>query len=387
MTVAEGIADVLRRSHVDLVTAVPGFGATQTYAAWQEGAEASLPFSFHEEVAVGMAHGAALLGHRSAVLLKAHGFLKAANAIADSLAAGTTAGLLYVVFHDPTGAHSDSVLDIEGAARELGLPTHRADGIPDLSAVTRALRESEQQQLPHLAILSADTVDEEASGLPDALAPPTVSYERDVARHVCSPLLAQYQHGVFEARRRGDDPDAVERPSLPAVPDELPDPYRPMAERYRPLLTALAERPRGVVAGDTSVGSLYALPPVGAVDLCTYMGGSLPLAVGGAAVGERPAWAVTGDFGFVSAGHLGLLEARQRDVPLNVLLLENGRAEATGGQPVSEDAVDTVLAGYADHVHVLSDPADRTACRDALDWAAAQDGLAIVRARYRAQAG
>jgi len=384
MTGAEGIADVLRRSHVELVTAVPGFGATQTYAAWQAGAASSPPFSFHEEVAVGMAHGAALLGHRSAALLKAHGFLKAANAVGDSLAAGTTAGLLYVVFHDPTGAHSDSVLDIEGAARGLGLPTHRPEDGGGLSALIQALRQSETQQLPHLVILPADTVDDEVGAVPEGLPAPTVAYERDVARHVCSPLLAQYQHAVFEARREGADPDAVKRPTLPTVPDDLPDPYRPMAERYRPLLAALAERPRAVAAGDTSVGSLFALPPMGAIDLCTYMGGSLPLALGGLAVGERPAWAVTGDFGFVSAGHLGLLEARERDLPLNVLLLENGRAQATGGQPVSEDAVDTVLAGYADHVRVLADPADGAACRDALDWAAAQDGLAIVRARYRA---
>jgi len=383
MTVAEGVADVLRRSHVDLVTAVPGFGATQSYAAWQAGGDASPPFSFHEEVAVGMAHGAALLGHRSAVLLKAHGFLKAANAVADSLAAGTTAGGLYVVFHDPTGAHSDSVLDIEGAARELGVPTHRPDD-GTLSALPRALQRSEEQQLPHLVILPADTITDAAAARPDALGPPTVDYERDVARHVCSPLLAQYQHAVFEARRHGDDPDAVERPALPTVPDGLPDSYRVMAERYRPLMAALADRPRAVATGDTSVGSLFALPPVETVDLCTYMGGSLPLALGARAVGEGPAWAVTGDFGFVSAGHLGLLEARQRDLPLNVLLLENGRAQATGGQPVPEDAVDTVLAGYADHVRVLSDPADGTACRDALDWAAARDGLAIVRARYRA---
>lgn len=386
MTEAEAIAETLRDSHVDLVTAVPGFGATQTYASWQDGAESAPLFSFHEEVAVGMAHGAALLGHRSAVLLKAHGFLKAANAVGDSLAAGTTAGCLYVVFDDPTGAHSDSVLDIEGAARELGLPTHRPDD-GDLPALPQALQQSEAQQLPHLVVLPADTVDDEASGLPDALAPPTGSYERDVARHVCGPLLAQYQHAVFEARRTGGDPDALERPALPTVPDDLPDPYRPMAERYRPLLAALAEQPRGVAAGDTSVGSLFAFPPVGAVDLCTYMGGSLPLALGGAAVGQRPAWAVTGDFGFVSAGHLGLLEARQRDLPLNVLLLENGRAQATGGQPVSEDAVDTVLAGYDDHVHVLETPEDQERGREALNWAASQDGLSIVRARYRAEAG
>lgn len=383
MIVAEAIAETCRRSHVELVTAVPGHGATETYAAWQETQDAPPPFSFHEEVAVGMAHGAALLGHRSAVLLKAHGFLKAANAVADSLAAGTTAGLVYVVFHDPTGAHSDSVLDVEDAARELGCPVHRPGAGEGTTALSEALRQAEAQQLPHLLILSADRISESVSDLPEGVARPTVEYERDVARHVCSPLTAQYQHAVFEARRSGGDPDAIERPTLPTVPDEVPDRYMEMAERYRPLLQGLADRPRAVAAGDTSVGTFLALPPVGAIDLCTYMGGSLPLALGAQAVGERPAWAVAGDFGFVSAGHLGLLEAQQRDLPIRVILLENGRAEATGGQPVAEDAVDTVLAGYSDYVRVLADPADGRGCRDALDWATAQEGIAIVRARYR----
>lgn len=215
------------------------------------------------------------------------------------------------------------------------------------------------------------------------MSPPTVEYERDVARHVCSPLTAQYQHAVFEARRAGTDPESVERPALPTVPEEVPDRYKQMAERYRPLLQALADRPRAVTTGDTSVGTLFALPPVDAIDLCTYMGGSLPLALGAQAVGEHPAWAVIGDFGFVSAGHLGLLEARQRDLPIRVLLLENGRAEATGGQPVPAEAVDTVLAGYSDQVRELQHPETGSACREALDWAAEQGSLAIIRAQYR----
>lgn len=384
MTLAEATAEALRRSHVQLVTAVPGHGATQTYSAWQEGHDAPPPFSYHEEVAVGMAHGAALRGHRTAVLLKAHGFLKAANAIADSLAAGTTAGLLLVVFDDPTGAHSDSVLDIEGAARELGVPVHRPQSSSVLPSLPRALRQSEEQGLPHLVILAADAVGDEAQGGPEGLAPPSVSYERDVARHVCCPLLAQYQHAVFQARRDGRDPDAVPRPDLPLVPRELPEEYRGVAEQYEPLLRALAERPRAVSAGDTTVGTLYALPPVGAVDLCTYMGGSVPLALGAAAVGETPAWAVTGDFGFVAAGHLGLLEAQQRNQPLNIVLLDNGRAHATGGQPVEKEAVDAVLAGYSDHVIPLDAPGDSSACREALRRAALRDDLAIVRAQFRA---
>ncbi len=382
MTLADAVAETCRQSHVELVTAVPGHGATETYAAWQERRADSPPFSFHEEVAVGMAHGAALLGHRSVVLLKAHGFLKAGNAVADSLATGTTAGLLYVVFHDPTGAHSDSVLEVEGAARELGLPVHRPDDHEELAALSRALRRSEHQQLPHLLILPAERMPEATSVRPKELDPPTVAYERDAARHVCCPLLAQYQHAVFEARRAGEDPAAVARPAVPSVPAELPDRYRTVAERYRPLLQALADRPRAVAAGDTSVSTLFALPPVEAIDISTYMGGSLPLALGAQVVGERPAWAVSGDFGFVSAGHLGLLEAQQREVPLTVLLLENGQAGATGGQPVPTEALDTVLAGYSDRVRMLTEPETGAACRQALDWAAAQEEGAIVRARY-----
>jgi TPP-dependent indolepyruvate ferredoxin oxidoreductase alpha subunit len=387
MTLAHAIADTFRRSHVRLATAVPGHGATQTYAAWQERHDPAPPFSYHEEVAVGMAHGAALRGDRTAVLLKAHGFLKAANAIADSLAAGTTAGLLYVVFHDPTGAHSDSVLEIEGAARELGLPLHRPDGDDHLLSLQRGLQRSEEVGLPHLVILEADAVSDDVASVPDGLSPPSVKYERDVARHVCCPLLAQYQHAVFRARREGENPDAVSRPDLPSVPDGLPDEYRGVAAQYQPLLQALADQPRAVTTGDTTVGTLFALPPIGAIDLCTYMGGSVPLALGAASVGETPAWAVTGDFGFVAAGHLGLLEAQQRDLPLRVILLDNGRAHATGGQPVSEEAVDTVLAGYRDHVISLGDPLEATACREALRQAADRDDLAIVRAHYRDQCG
>ena len=378
---ADVLSETLRRSHVSLVTAVPGHGATQTFAAWQR--QTGDPFSFHEEVAVGMAHGAALRGHRAAVLLKAHGFLKAANAIADSLAAGTTAGLLYVVFHDPTGAHSDSIVEIEGAARELHLPVHRPAAPEAASTLVEALQQSEAQGLPHLVILNADAVTAPAASEPGDCTAPTVSYERDAARHVCCPLFASYQHAILQARRTGEALDSVERPALPTVPDGLPDAYRATATRFVPLFEALVQVPRAVTTGDTTIGTLFCLPPYEAVDLCTYMGGSLPLAAGGAAVGDTPAWAVTGDFGFVAAGHLGLLEAQQRGLPLKVVLLHNGAAQATGGQPVAPEAVNRVLAGYRDRIYPLDSPSDPARCRDALHAAAARDGLAIVHADYR----
>ena len=377
---ADVLADTLRQCHVALTTAVPGHGATQTFDAWRS--TTGDPFSFHEEVAVGMAHGAALRGRRAAVLLKAHGFLKAANAIADSLSAGTTAGLLYIVFHDPTGAHSDSILDIEDAACDLDLPVHRPHPSEASPTLAMALQHSERQELPHLVILDADTVTDAAASDPAACPPPAVTVERDVARRVCCPLFAEYQHAVFRARCEGRNPDTVERPSLPRVPDDLPADYRTAAAPYVSLFEALSSVPRAVTTGDTTVGTLFALPPYDAVDLCTYMGGSIPLAAGAAAVGDTPAWAVTGDFGFVAAGHLGLLEGRQRDLPLTIVLLQNGVASATGGQPVAAQAVDTVLAGYDDATLRLNAPTDPSACRNALHTAASRDGLTIVHADY-----
>ncbi len=163
MTLAEAI-DTLRRGPVRLATAAPGHRATQAYVASQRQHDPALPFSFHEGVAVGMAHGG-LPGRRTAVLPKAHGFLTAATAIADS------------------------VLDVEGAARELGFPVLRPEAGKRLPAMPRALRQSEQEGLPHLVRLNADAVSEEILGA-KGLAPPTVGCERDVAQHVCRPLSA-----------------------------------------------------------------------------------------------------------------------------------------------------------------------------------------------------
>jgi TPP-dependent indolepyruvate ferredoxin oxidoreductase alpha subunit len=99
-------------------------------------------------------------------------------------------------------------------------------------------------------------------------------------------------------------------------------------------------------------------------------------------VGVAPAWAVTGDFGFAAAGHLGLLEARHRALPLKVVLLGNGTARATGGQPVPPRALDTLLAGYSACTIRLDAPTNPARCRAALAEAADREELAIVWADY-----
>ncbi len=98
----DNVSAILARALLDagaaVVTHVPGHGATEVFAAFCELDGKQHAISFHEEVAYPIAHGASLLGQRAATVIKAHGLVKAANSVLDSLSAGTTAGFLVVVF-------------------------------------------------------------------------------------------------------------------------------------------------------------------------------------------------------------------------------------------------------------------------------------------------
>ncbi len=319
MTRAEALSAALAQFPV--VTHVPGFGATQVFAPLER------PISFHEEVAWTVAHGAALAGVRAAALFKAHGFLKAANSLCTSLTCGTTAALVGLVFEDPTARHSDNVLE--------GAPVLRALGFELCERLDEAVRWSEAAGLP--VMLAVDTLEDRADAI--VLPPCGVEYRRDPSQHLVCPMLAQPQHRNLQMRRGGFAP--ATRP-LPG----WPEPFAPSLERYVPYMQALAATSPGWVAGDTGLPTLFGLEPYRLVEASSYLGGSLPLAVGAWLAGRRPAWAVTGDFSFLAAGHLGLLEARLRGVPLKVALFWNGRAEVTGGQPVSRSLLETVLAGH-----------------------------------------
>jgi len=110
--------------------------------------------------------------------------------------------------------------------------------------------------------------------------------------------------------------------------------------------------------------------------------GSLPLAMGVHLAGVRPAWAISGDFSFIAAGHLGLLEAVQRQIPLKVLLLCNGKAETTGGQKIQGGLLERILRGYEEYVHVIHDPLDKREVDSTMKSAANFAELSIVVANF-----
>jgi len=92
---------------------------------------------------------------------------------------------------------------------------------------------------------------------------------------------------------------------------------------------------------------------------------------------------VTGDYAFLAAGHMGLIEAQARRIPLKVLIMDNGCAMATGGQPVPEGLLERALGGWTSFVHRIDKPADPRAVREVLSRAQASEKLEIVHAVFR----
>lgn len=376
ITSSESIARTLVACGVDVATCVPGFGATQAFNALANIRAAPTPFSFHEEVAFNVAHGAALVGTRAAFLTKTHGLFKAANAFYDALTSGTTAALVVLVFEDKDGSHSDNIVEVAPFLDAAGVPWARASAEDAPLQIAAAVAASERQGLPHVVVLDAAEADARVAApadLPTLGAPP--AYRRDVASHLLCPVLGAHQHAALLARRRGTPlPPA---PRLPRVPDDLPAAWAPVLASYARVFDVFRRIRGSFVAGDAGTSTVFGLPPYDAIDATTCLGGSTALALGARLAGVRDAWAVSGEFSFIGAGHLGLAEAYWRGEPVKLLLIVNDRANATGGQPSPRPVLERTLAPYAANVRwVRSD--DAAALEATLREAADSGGPRIV---------
>lgn len=379
------VAWALQDAGVKVVTHVPATGATAIFDACNEAMGAAPCYSFNEEVAFTMAHGAALAGARSAAVIKSHGLAKAANSVIDCLTLGTTAGFVAVVLDDPAGRHSDNIFALEDFLKGTGMPFKKAARDTVYADLLECFLWSEELKTPVALFVNSDLVSQETACERRTLRPSEAQYRRDPLRHVLCPPLAAYQRKVLEARLARSDWRPIPAPDLPQVPAGLPPAWRPAASLFVPLFEVFQElRPQiPFVAGDTGLSSLFAFAPFACVDACSYYGGSLPLALGFHLAGLGRAWAVTGDYAFLAAGHMGLVEALARRIPLKVLLMDNGAAMATGGQPTPLWVFEQVVAGWAPFVSRIDNPRDKAAARDVLSRALRSERLEIVVARFR----
>jgi TPP-dependent indolepyruvate ferredoxin oxidoreductase alpha subunit len=383
-TVSETIARALISAGVKVVTCVPGSGVNEVFADYNRASPKPAPVSFHEEAAYSLALGAALTGTRAACLVKSHGMVKAGNSVSDSLYSGTTAGLVTIVFEDKTGKQSDSILDIRSFLDGIGL-SYQVSQKENLSGqIYQLFARSEKDGLPQaLVVESSEVLDSVSTGSPIEPVADSPQYRRDITQHILCPFFADYQNQVLQGKRSGTGWRNIPKPGLPRIPESVPAKWQGLIASYAGLFQVFKSIRGSVVTGDTGVSSLFACEPFNCIDITTYLGGSVPLAAGAHLGGCRDAWAVTGDFSFIGAGHLGLLEAWQRGIPLKVLILYNGRAETTGGQIIPENTLETVLSGYSQYIRYIRHPGNNQETADTLGQAAQSRELSIVIADYR----
>jgi TPP-dependent indolepyruvate ferredoxin oxidoreductase alpha subunit len=287
------IAEALRDVAVRVVTNVPGFGGTQVFDAFGTITnDTHHAVSFHEEVAYTIAHGAGLVGVRSATLLKAHGLAKAANSVVGSLSAGVRAGFVVLVFDDKEGVHSDSILDTAALLEGLRVPWQEGKPSHLYRQVSEAFLRSEALELPVAVLIDAEALGSMESYVSTAVRGIAKGHERNVGQEMVCPVLAKHQRDVLQAKLSGREWRAFVPPELLRIPEGLPGPWQETVRVYQPFFDVFRKMRGSIVAGDAGVSSLFAFPPYECIDMCTYMGGSIPLALGAYLAGYDDAWAV-----------------------------------------------------------------------------------------------
>lgn len=353
-TVAEVAGRALADAGIAVVNCVPAAGATAIFEAWMARTGKEGLYHYHEEVAVGMAMGASLAGRRNAVVIKAHGFAKAANALVDAFSIGAEAGLVIIVTSDREGRSSDTIFDAETFIAGTHLPCLRPGPDEIHEGILDSFTISESIGLPVVLLVEDDDLAKRIT--PPAPAPSEVMSSslplRDPLRHNLLPINSSYTNEIAKAKLDGLNWRAIPRPTLPQLPDGLPEKFRATLRSYMPVFDLLKDmRPEiDFIMGDTGTSSLFVCPPYDLVDATAYYGGSIPMAAGALQAGSGKTWAITGDWSFTAAGHLGLHEAFRRKLPVKVLIFHNGEALATGGQPLDEEVFGKILKGYAEFV-------------------------------------
>ena len=385
-TVAEAIARALLHAGVKVITCVPSTGASEVFDYFNAISRQHNPVSFNEEPAYSIAHGAGITGTRSAVLVKSHGIIKAGNSVSDSLFSGTTAGMLAVVFTDKTGLHSDSILDIESFLKGIDIPYQLADTGNIYRQIFQLLDQSEKLCLPHALVIETSEINR-LTQIVETINSNNSSpiYRRNITQQVLCPFFTPYQSSVLNCKINNQDWSRLPQPEIPHIPDSLPDKWKPFGETYAGLFSVFQKIRGPVVTGDTGISTLFACEPYNCIDITTYMGGSIPLAAGAYMGGHRAVWAITGDFAFIAAGYMGLLEVRQRHLPLKILILYNGKSATTGGQPIPDNTLETLLCGYNEYLSFITEPQNLDEVATVLKKAQFSSKLAIVVADYRSQ--
>ncbi len=313
---------------IPIYTYVPGKGATEYFAALSDESPTHSHF-YHEELAYTVAHGASLSGSPGFVFVKSHGIAKAMNSVVASLYSGCGAPLLIFTFEDYAGVSSDHPFASKEMLTSIGANVISAD-LTDLYQKTRFSFELalEIRKPIFLSLDAAKTPDTSLfASIKSLISTLIQSHQnkfRPAARHqaLLNPLLSpRFFHRIE---------------TLPECPRDLPPVLKATAESYEPYFDVMTQESYDWITGDAGTSSLFGLPPKNLINVCTHMGGAIPLAIGASLSGAGRTLAVSGDFSVVSTANLALTEALRRRARMDLVIFRNGLAAATGGQIVEQ---------------------------------------------------
>jgi indolepyruvate ferredoxin oxidoreductase alpha subunit len=161
----------------------------------------------------------------------------------------------------------------------------------------------------------------------------------------------------------GPSPQRFEdRPGSRNVCDDCP--YRPLYEAVRDLNIP--------VAGDAGCSIRAVRPPLEAVDVVYGLGSSVGVASG---FGKKGV-ALIGDYALAHSGLLGLIDAVNNEREVLVVLLNNGVAAMTGGQPVPD--ITPILEAIVPGLRTIDLPEGRDSIGEILKDEIAKPGVSLV---------
>ncbi|MDJ0626086.1 MAG: thiamine pyrophosphate-dependent enzyme [Candidatus Caenarcaniphilales bacterium] len=381
-TISQLIANQLKELGVEVTTYVPGHGANEIFISCNQLLHQDLHISFNEEVAYTIAHGSSLAGKRATCIIKTHGFEKAANSIIHSLYSGTTAGFVTLLLDDPDGHHSDNILDIEPLLKGSQVPYIKTSPGTITEDITSAYQLSEEKQLPYFLLIDSREIDKQTEQTVSSLAQTQNKYSRDPYKHIVCPFTAEHLYKVMHSKLNNCEWQKIipQKTSLGSI--KLNQLQKNYIEKYSVFFDEFKNLKEVFVTGDASTASMFALEPYNCIDVVTYLGCSIPLAVGSYLAGNKNSWSLTGDFAFISAGHLGLIEAFQRNIPIKVVIFNNCKAGATGGQDIPNQLLSVVLAGYKEYIRVIENPLDKELITKTINEVNRSDKMEILVLNY-----
>jgi indolepyruvate ferredoxin oxidoreductase alpha subunit len=187
----------------------------------------------------------------------------------------------------------------------------------------------------------------------------------------------------------------VTQPTVPTLDVHIPIRTRTQCVgcNYRGILNALKQTVRkhnGIVAGDIGCHDAGSFRPMELQSTIYCMGSSVPMGSGMVLAGvNRPVFAFIGDSTFYHNGVLGLMNAANNKINVNVILGENTVTAMTGFQPhpgtgvtlAGEKTTPVNVPKLAESMGIsyrVVNPYDIKECREALEAAVKEEGPSLI---------